>query len=614
MGWFDSEIIFVDVLTTKLTDSEVTPIKNSIMSAVMRDSGVSDGILAGMINGLAPRAHRYFKYAEDGKYINGLPTAEIGIEHNAGDSEAEYSPFPGSFLPIANIRQNGAFLNPDTEPEKHASTKKLMKRVALNLDNIISNISQDRLDEAGNPIEGNPVDQLDDVFFLFGIDLYTKHAQACTYMFDFWEHIKNDVVVSKEEFLANIEAFEDESSNAALHFPSNSIRFTEEFSETTPQYRVLIKFDWMEYREEQGILKEPFSGDNKEEDYIIVAPGTTEKFERYIGETGETIVYIDTSIMICHKQLRRIKDGDHEDVYGVWEIAGLNHETAVAAYGDTNQVYRTINGYTPDSGETGTWDDYYFLDKTDENFGRSAFYFPICKEVLDLQSTMQEEEVLIDGMILVMHAAEEVELEWYQQGWFKIVMVIVVAAIIYFSAGTLFKEGMTFLEFAMALGTQFGLSYIVELLIKHVDGDLALILAAAVSIYAVSKGDFSNVKNLFPHAKELLQATKVVTQVSKAKIKNDQLLLNEEIEEFSLALEEREDQLAEAYALLTTSKFDPLWLDVESRVQAEGSPSDFYKRAKTTNVASLVKESISTYHSRMKRLPTGIEDNSYATA
>ena len=592
MGIFDDTEVYVDVIATKLTDTKATPIKNGVVSAVMRDSGTTDGILAGMINGLAPRARRYYTFAEKGKYIDGLPTVEIGKEFNdKGQTPGEYSSFPGSFYPIVNFRSNKEFLTKESDEERHKSTKRLLKRIAINVDDLVDTISTDN---DADPPEPNPdVENLEDVYCLFGLDLYTNVEKSAEYMFDFWEYIKDDVVIDQFDHDANIALFE---GGTIYTIPANAIRFTE----PRGNYEMRLQFDYMFYAEFPGQLTD--AEDKPIDARIAIIDGGFTQYESDIGDGGGGYhsYYIDDSAVIYWKQI-------NETTHAAWTVYGLHHETHVTAYDESNRVIRTIAELP--GAPTGTYDRFYGLVPGDADFGRSGFYFPLCKEVLELQHTIQEEVVLSDALTLIMHAAQEVDLDWYQQGWFKVVMVIVVAVIIYLSVGTLMKEGLTFLEFAMELATQYAIAYVLELVFKQVDGELALILATAVALYGASKGKLSNIELAFPHAKEVLQATKAIIQVSKSKFSSDVAELNSQQLELTERVEEFNAEMKEAYDYLQDhqNKFDPVWLDREPRVtMGDETPSMFYARTKTTNVAPLVKQSVSTYHSRALELPSGL--------
>ena len=154
-------------------------------------------------------------------------------------------------------------------------------------------------------------------------------------------------------------------------------------------------------------------------------------------------LYLDTSPLIIQWQ-------SAPGTIEVVTVHGLTHETTVHAYETGVRVARSI--LSNQGGVIPTYETFYGKDKTDPNFGRSAFYFPVHIETVEALKTNPEEEVLTDAMMLVMHAANTVELAWYQQGWFKLIMVIIIAVIIYFSLGSVGLEALSsFSNFATAV-------------------------------------------------------------------------------------------------------------------------------------------------------------------
>ncbi len=605
MGLFDDDKVFVNAQATKLTDNEVTPLKNAVISNTVRDAGVSDGILAGMLNGIGARAHRFHKYALDGKWAYGIPTVNIGLvkTHDIYDD----TPHPGSFYPIVNFRKNGVFLNETDDPVHHKETKRLLKRVAINLDNIIENIEETtRKNPDGSLVtEPNPIDDLDDCFFLFGLDLYSLQEKSAEYGYDFWEFTSSEVKQSKAQHEQALIDFEEGGIGGTLiEIPSNVIEFTD----GTGEYEVRYIFDWIEHRTEAGTLT---NDEGKEVDAkSVMDKGGIAPYTWSPENGGDITWYIDTGYIEYHKQ---IAPGQ----IGIWKVSGICHETIVNEKDKKNSVIKCINDIPNKGG--GTYDTYYGKVPGDADFGRSSIYLPLCKDVLELQHTIQEEKVLSDAMIIAMHAAQEVDLKWYQQGWFKIVMVIIIAVIVWFSMGRLIKEGMTLLATITELAIQVGIAFIVDLIVKEIGGELGMILAVAVAAWAASRGDFTKVQQIMPAAKEVLIATQAVGSVAKANIKHKTTALQNEIADFTKSIKERKEELHEAALLLgdPTAEIDFLSLYTEKQYawNSNSTPEDWLNTVKgMKNAAPLVKENISMYHSRMKELPRVTRDDTLALA
>jgi len=610
MSWLHEDTkVFVNVITNKLTNADVTPIKHAAISATVRDADVTSNVLAGMINGLGARSKRFHKYADEGKFVDGLPTVSLGLNHNEPVFGLPEDPidFPGSFYPIVSIRKDGEFLIKDTDPDRYNSTKKTLKRIALKLDDIVSSIEKtERTDENGDPVEGeNPANELDDVFYVFALDLYTQHPQSVGYMYDFCELLSQHVQMNEGQFWDAIEEFESPSTGVdARGVPNNAIFF----SNRDGEFEVIINFDFLSYVGNQtGLLTNPVT--DKIGNYATVFPATPRELVSSGGsDEGDLTTWIDPSSVSYFKQLTRTAWGDATDSYGIWTMTGIVHETIVHAYGAEKSVFRTIGEYYNFGGQPSeTYTKFHGLVVGHEDYGRSGMYFPLCKDVLEEVHTIQEEEVLVDAMMLIMHAAEEVDLEWYEQQWFRVVMVILVAVLFYIGMKDIAIKAMSLIEALTLLATKVGISFLVDLVIKEIGGELGIILGIALAYYATTKGDFSAVAGMFPQAEVLLKAVMITTDIYEAKIKTDTEELNEEVEEFKDLTRTKENAIREMYAIMGSNEadFDFLNILVEDVLVGDmRSPKQLMKDSKTTNVAKIVKSSIHEYHKRMKELPT----------
>ena len=600
MGIFNSTEVYVDVIATKLTDNETTPIKNSVISGTVRGSGASEGILAGMLNGLGARAKRYHKFGKNPlKFSQGLPVVEIGHESNEPGTGGSYDPFPGDMYPIIRFRADGEFITKESDPVKHKENQRCLKRVALSVDNIIRNIKSTKRKADGS----NPVNDLDDCYYLFGLDLYSEQEFSGVYGYDFWTYIKPHIHIHKQAHEGNIELFKTNELTRSI--PTNSIKITNEDED----YAIKILWDYVEYTDvpvQAPLLDnegKPVKGK------IQVDTGPIEEFELDYGEGGQTSsFYLDGSKVIYSKAV-------DAHSYHTATVYGISHKTSVEAYGENHDVVRTIQDLP--GQKTGT-KQFSRLVPGDPDFGRSGFYLPICKDVLELQHTIQEEKVLTDGMLLIFHAAQEVDLKWYQQKWFKVVMVIIVAAVIYFSVGNAFKEGMTLIETITELAIQFGLGFIVELLTSKIGGEIGLILATVVAVYAASRGDFTKATAMLPSADKILIAARTVGQVGSAKVKSDIQALEKETQLFAKEVQEKKEQIHEIASMLADPAAQLNVLDIlfDSRNSFENAytPEEWLIQMKgMKNAAPIVKENISLYHSRMKTLPE-VADINLATA
>ena len=611
MSWFHESEVYVNVITNKLTDADTTPIKNAAVSSVLRDADMTNNITAVMMNGLGAKAKRFYKYAEKGNFMDGLPEVTLGINNLGNNQELpeEPIPFPGAFYPIVSIRDGGTFLTKESDEPRYDSSRKTLKRTGLRLTELISNIEKDdREDENGDVIPGNPVNELDDVFFLYGLDLYTQHPESIGYMYDFCELLDQHAQMTQAQFHTFRDAYESPPGGIDPDtIPSNAI-----FLKTkAEEFDVIINFDYVYQNGPFNGLLIP-DGETKPDNLSIVT-----KFipETYTSPDSGTEKHVDPSTIAYHKQLTRVAWGDASDTYGTYTLVGIAHETHVKAYGAERLVFRTI-GDKPNGGgqPTGTYDTFNGLPPGDDDYGRSGIYFPLCKDILELRHSAQEEEVLVDAMMLAMHAAEEVELKWYQQTWFKIVMVAITAVLMYYGLGKLAIEAMNSTAALFELAATIGIGFIVEMIATKIGGTLGLVIAAVAAVYLVKTSTFSAATTLLPQADKLLKAVAIVTSLYEAKVKQDIGDLREEVDEYDDLIKSKKQAIHEAYAMMGANQQEFNFLDllIEDMMSApELTPSEFYATAKTTNVAAIVKESISEYHSNMKMLPDATQQSQF---
>ncbi len=580
-----AEEYFVNVQTTKFTDNEVTPMENAIIAGAVRNTGISDGIIAASLNGLGARAHRMQRFGSDPeKWSAGLPAVQVGFVefYEFAYDVRGLQAHPGEFYPMATIREDKTFLTEDSDPAKHKETKRLMKRVAVNLDSLIKNIEDDdRKNEDGSPVtEPNPVNDLEDIFFGFALDLYSTQEKSAEYMFDFWEATAPLMLVTSEIWSENEGGIK------------NAIQF-----EGAGQHLMYYFVGYIGYSERSGTLVDPNKLDSNGNPKEVTGLATITRGELTASET-KLFLKNDSSTVAYSKQIS-------PGVIGTYELTDVSHDTFVDAYG-TGETLRVIRRIAGDD-EEATFDTFHGLVPGDPDFGRSGFYIPLCFTVLEEFSQRNEEKVLSDGMMLIMHAAVEVELKWYQTWWFKLVMIIIIAVVVYLSFGALITEGMLLADVLTELVIQFGLAYIVELLIKNIGGELGMILAIAVAGYAVSRGDFTKANAIMPHAKEVLIATHAVSTGVRKKIEFETDELIADIERFDQSVKERKEEIHAIASLLAPPPpeldFSNTRYQSGNSFQRDGRADTWFQLVKgMKNAAGPVKQNVEFFHSRMKEL------------
>ena len=236
---------------------------------------------------------------------------------------------------------------------------------------------------------------------------------------------------------------------------------------------------------------------------------------------------------------------------------------------------------------------------------------PLDMSLTKKYSLPKREELYARSMQYVFNSKIVTKVKWYQQGWFRIFMLIiaiVVTVISYGSAwasvgaalaaGTITAAAVVYM-LAVGLIKYFLIAYAVKLFVRAVGPEFAFLVAivAAVtgSYQAIQAGSVAGA----PWAKELLQVSTSLTKGINLELQRDFGKLSSEVDEFKDFADTENARLKEAQDLLGENNWlTPLILFGEK-------PTDFYNRTvHSGNVGVQGLEAVAQFVDVSLTLPT----------
>lgn len=209
---------------------------------------------------------------------------------------------------------------------------------------------------------------------------------------------------------------------------------------------------------------------------------------------------------------------------------------------------------------------------------------PIDVSIARNYSLPQREELYARSMHYVFNSKIVTKVKWYQQGWFRILMLVVAVVVtvlsvgstwqaigLALSAGTITVSAVVYM-IAVGLIKYVIIAYVLRLFVRLVGPEfaflVAIVAAAAGSFQAVQSGGLASA----PWAKELLQVSTGLTRAINVELQQDFGKLAAEADEFKDFVDTENARLKEAQDLLGENNWlYPLVIFGEK-------PTEFYNR------------------------------------
>lgn len=472
-----------------------------------------------------------------------------------------------AYLPIVPLITDKAILNAESNQESniYKTSKTLMTRLGIPVDDLCDSLAE-------NP----DIDQIDDAFFLFAVDIFEDTPHGNEYLFNYFDNLRSISSVDKT-------IWEDWRNNATFKdFGHPSLRNSGNIykrAESKPpinvihiydqQFNVSLYYDYIHRETIQGTFGEVGSYTRelhliKPEAYVnILDPSGEDDVEVELNESYLTYTY-----QVDEITAERIT------------VQGLRHISRV--YNDKLIISALVS-----------------IEEDEDNKG---FYIPVNYELAE--ATMQiriRRKLYLGSARIVVYAVVKQHLEWYQTEDFLFALEIVGIVLAVFTLGKSLIASQSIAAALYVIAKAYIINLLIEVAIEYIveeiGGDLALYLAAALAIASVISGGFGG-ENGLVNAQHMLKASQIITQ----KVTVDTL---NEMDQLSTEYERVMEELEEANDLFETPIDNPLnLLERNENILIDESPTTFYNRVihvKNPGVLSL--NAIESYVDTKLELP-----------
>ena len=327
----------------------------------------------------------------------------------------------GTYLPPVPLRIDNAFVSDGWIGDVYPRAKRALKK---SIDASFSDLVERIEDNAS-------LNDIDYAFAVFGVSLNTKDAACQRYIYEFFQEIMlgqdlsgtaySDWLSDWAEAKASVVAWEEWAANQSaastsdygspepvkLSFPSPpSYTVRVASSRTDLNYDMIVSWN--------SIQEAVYSGQGrpgaKEGDFWF-EDGGSEVYDQIASWLGGEDGGYTYEARVINKTRLYWQTGD--DTFRRLEIYGLDHANMV--YGGKG-VYISARDALLDENESG-------------------FIIPLHEEIIKRMPLKESTQLSTTCTYLVFNCYQIVKTQWYQQDWFKIVLIIVVIVIIVYSGG-----------------------------------------------------------------------------------------------------------------------------------------------------------------------------------
>ena len=482
-----------------------------------------------------------------------------------------------TFLPIAPIRRNKTNVLDDKtyNAKQKDSCKKLLDKIGVDLKDMTDNL----IDHEGGQ-DPDDIDNIDEIFVMFAADVRSIEPITLAYMFEQFRTYHYNQASNQQTWVNWW------NGGQVGYRPKNAIRI----SDSTVSMNMEWAFTTMAVR--NGLVSGIHAAPNPLTvipDYPVVpySPAGNDDIKRvtvtgtdFSDEDNENDQW-NTHSLIYRRQLTTVADGDPSDTFEEILVYGL-----VTVY----DVYRgEADGRGWFTRDLLTWDD-------------GGFIMPVSKDIVDSFAGYDQTAIYYETIVTVVYAVQIQHLAWYQSGVFKILITIVLIGIaIYFQqyeliaaieAGIWATALYVFEAWLVGYLITKGLGFLVEI----IGGDAALILAAAIAVYATTYGDTKVFGKLLTASDMLAMTSTLANQVSLA-YRDDFMQEQEDHADFLKNAQEKQEEIDAANDLLNNGAKLEMYEQVDQVLNNDPyiNPKDYYNIALLNNPGPLTLEGPSNF-------------------
>ena len=465
----------------------------------------------------------------------------------------------------------------------YKTSKQLLKLLGVNMDEVCEGIAN-----------SESVDDITHAFTYFGVDLHSDDPIAKKYLFDYFtrEHTRDRV---------------DEATFLQFHNRGESYKRVN----LPPVNRIIVQDAGMKF--EMGYnyitISDPITGlaaiDAKPGEVhrssVAINPVEVREKKQTNHRTGELeegdlIYQYEMSTFTLKKQIST-------NVYIELTVVGLKHINHI------NSSY--------------TFDTTVALSQQDGNFN---FIIPLNKAIVADMSNKDEVALIYESFQIMFNSVIVTELEWYQQQWFQILVVIVQMYLFVVSMGSLGAPSSWALSGAARLGFTGAMKVFVAVTIQQTVNvligkifvravellglDEAFEILLTLVVVALSFKSFNFIKGIdgAPFADQLLFAASGIQTGIQTNVAIEMATEAEDWTDFLEESKEKADELKEEMDALWPERNEYLDAWHSSRtapiLDFNESPTDFFNRTiHTGNIGTLAVDAIHQYTALKLQLP-----------
>jgi len=493
-----------------------------------------------------PTYTKYWMYEfDEGTY----PELDRGY---SGTGDSVETVFRGAeMVPIVPVRKNFTNIDSDKESPEYLSCKKQLK--ILNLD----------FDDISNQVSENPsIDQIEDVFILFALNVYTESQAGKKALYTLFMQLWTTSEVSQADFQQSLI---DNPASPEM----NTARIDEQ------NYNVILKYDYISSTRINGVIGEVGTFDSE----IVVLPNKPN--DRFPPE------------------------GEEPTYGGINSYILLKYQYSTTHYNQFRiQGPALFIGILTTAGELRNNN----VELSDDAAARENFNLPLPGSLVQSRvlNNFERDQIIQESLIMVIYASDSVWLEWYETPGFlrflSVILTIVAIIVIFWDWSGSTSAALWAL--AQAILYQYAISLILkELLIAYGDSDRAkaLIIAAYIAASFYGPGGGSGLD----WAEALLFAVTAALNAITIDLQLQGEELQREVDAFLVDAEEREDELDAAKDLLDNNTGLNIWeLATYTPIDPYEKPSSFYTRTvHTGNPGVLSLAQIESFVDNQLELP-----------
>ena len=450
----------------------------------------------------------------------------------------------GKFFPFVYFRHKKKSVAKDPNSVEYKSSTKLMKYLGMNYGDLADSINQ-------NP----DIDDVEQALFMMGVPADTTNEVEQRYLFDFFNraYVESGGMVRSSSVKI-----------ASLFSATSTIGRGAETSIVIEDARSKMTLGMT------GLYRHLKAG--------VVAPVGRHSSERVVQKvTNTSIAYADESDTIgtpytweskvpCHYYRKQLTAGIYEELQ-VYEL---------------NMSYRV-------------WEDY----ETTSDEDKKILLVPVDHSITENYSASDREELYARSFHYVFNSRVVTKIKWYQGAFFRFVMIVVAVVITILgdysgsalSAALMLEEyGLAALILLEGIMTMAVVNVVMKLFVKLVGAEFALVLAAAVALYAGYQAfDAGSVAGA-PWASDLLNLASGLMKEAGSFYTEALQGLQDEYTDFLGQAKEQDEALQTAANLLKdTSILSPFVIFGES-------PDDFFNRTShAENIGIVAIDAIHNY-------------------